>query len=34
MRPAAFWASWTDALPMLSDRLPTLTDQVENELET
>ena len=34
MRPAAFWASWADALPMLSNRLPTLTDQVENELET
>ena len=34
MRPAAFWASWADALPMLSDRLHTLTDQVENELET
>ena len=34
MRPAAFWASWADALPMLSNRLSTLTDQVENELET
>ena len=23
MRPVAFWASWVDALPMLSDRLPS-----------
>ena len=34
MRPAAFWASWADAVPMWSNRLLTLTDQVENELET
>ena len=34
MKPVAFWASSADALPMQSNRLPTLTDQVENELET
>ena len=27
MAPAAFWASWADALPMLSARLPELTDR-------
>ena len=27
--PAAYWASWADALPMLSARLPELTDGVE-----
>ena len=27
--PAAYWASWADALPMLSARLPELTDRVE-----
>ena len=26
---AAYWASWADALPMLSARLPELTDRVE-----
>ena len=28
MAPAAFWASWADALPMLQQRLPELTRQV------
>ena len=27
--PAAYWASWADALPMLSARLSELTDRVE-----
>ena len=34
MKPVAFWASSADALPMRSNRLTTLTDQVENELGT
>ena len=33
MAPAAFWAYWADAMPMLSERLPTLTDQVIEHLE-
>ena len=33
MAPAALWASWVDALPMLSARLPTLTDQIVEHLE-
>ena len=33
MAPAAFWASWADAMPMLSTRLPTLTDQIIEHLE-
>ena len=33
MAPAAFWASWTDALPMLSARLPTLTAHILDELD-
>ena len=32
MRPTTFRASWADALPMLSNRLPTLTDQVEKRV--
>ena len=34
MAPAAFWASWADALPMLSARLPELTDRVVEGLST
>ena len=30
--PAAYWASWADALPMLSRRLPELTTHILNEL--
>ena len=30
--PAAYWASWADALEMLSKRLPALTDQILAEL--
>ena len=33
MAPAAFWASWADALPMLQQRLPELTRQVLHVLE-
>ena len=33
MAPAAFWASWADALPMLSQRLPALTDQIIQALD-
>ena len=33
MAPAAFWASWADAMPMLSERLPSLTDQIIEHLE-
>ena len=32
MAPAAFWASWADALPMLSARLPELTNRVVEDL--
>ena len=28
LAPAAYWASWADALPMLQQRLPNLTRQV------
>ena len=31
--PAACWASWADALEMLSHRLPTLTEQFLGQLE-
>ena len=34
MAPAAFWASWVDALPMLSQRLPALTDQIMQSLDS
>ena len=34
MAPAAFWASWADALPMLSQRLPALTDQIMQSLDS
>ena len=34
MALAAFWASWADALPMLSARLPELTDRVVEGLST
>ena len=32
--PAAFWASWADALPMLSSRLPELTIRIVEGLST
>ena len=32
--PAAFWASWADALPMLSQRLPALTDEIMQSLDS
>ena len=32
MAPAALWASWADAMPMLSERLPNLTDQVKSRM--
>ena len=31
--PAAYWASWADALEMLSHRLPALTEQILGQLE-
>ena len=34
MAPAAFWASWANALPMLSQRLPVLTDKIMQSLDT
>ena len=34
MAPAAFWASWADALPMLSQRLPALTDEIMQSLDS
>ena len=30
--PAAYWASWADAMPMLSRRLPELTTHIINEM--
>ena len=32
MAPAAFWASWADALPMISKRLPEVPNRVTGEL--
>ena len=32
MAPAAFWVFWADALPMLSARLPKLTNRVVDDL--
>ena len=32
MAPAAFWASWADALPMISKRLPEVANRVTVEL--
>ena len=32
MAPAAFWASWADALPMIAERLPAAADHVEAQL--
>ena len=32
MAPAAFWASWADAFPMLSDPLPELTNHIVDDL--
>ena len=31
--PAAFWASWADALPMLEKRLPPLAAEITTILE-
>ena len=33
MAPAAFWASWADALPTLQERLPSISDQIADVLE-
>ena len=32
MAPAAYWASWADALPMIVERIPAVVDNVEAEL--
>ena len=34
MAPAAYWASWADALPMLQDRLPAIAQLVSDQLES
>ena len=33
LRPAAFWASWADTLPMIRQRHPHLADQLLGPLE-
>ena len=33
LAPAAYWASWADALPILNSRLPPLTERMVRELE-
>ena len=33
LAPAAYWASWADALPILNSRLPQLTERMVRELE-
>ena len=33
MAPSAFWASWADALPMLQDRLPSISNQIADVLD-
>ena len=32
MAPSAFWASWADALPMLQDRPPSISNQIADVL--
>ena len=33
MAPSAFWASWADALPMLQDRLSSISNQIADVLD-
>ena len=33
MAPSSFWASWADALPMLQDRLPSISNQIADVLD-
>ena len=32
MAQSAFWASWADAMPMISERLPEVVNRVELQL--